>query len=92
MDTAANPGSSWLFPEFSPGQPIQARNLAERPAHLGVTRLGRLAALKQLVSDVPAPVLGELIGYSPRIVARHAVDQAIDWNNYAGLKARDGQN
>jgi hypothetical protein len=37
-------------------------------------------------------VLGELIGYSPRIVARHAVDPAIDWNNYAGLKARDGQN
>ena len=65
--------------------------MAERLAHLGVTGLGRLAALKQLVSDVPAPVLGELIGDSPRIVARHAVDQAIDWNNYAGLKARDGQ-
>ncbi len=92
MGTAANPDSSWLLPGFSPGQPIQARHLAERLARLGVTRLGRLAAVKQLVSDVPAPVLGELIGYSPRIVARHAVDQAIDWNNYAGLKARDGQN
>ena len=91
MDTAAHPGSPWLFPGFSPGQPIQARNLAERLARVGVTRLGRLGALKQLVSDVPAPVLGELIGYSPRIVAKHSVDQAIDWNNYAGLKARDGQ-
>jgi len=58
MDTGANPDSSWLFPGLSPGQPIQARNLAERLAHLGVTRLRRLAALKQLVSDVPAPVLG----------------------------------
>jgi hypothetical protein len=47
-------------------QPIQARNLAERLAQHGVTRLGRLGALKQLVCDVPAPVLGELIGYSPR--------------------------
>ena len=68
------------------------RSARNGPRTVDGTGLGRLAALKQLVTDVPAPVLGELIGYSPRIVAKHTVDQAIDWNNYVGLKARDGQN
>jgi hypothetical protein len=89
MDTAANPASPWLFPGYTPGQPIQARELARRLAMIHLTRLGRLGALKQLVAEVPAPVLGELIGYKPRIVAKHAMDQAVDWNAYAALKARD---
>ena len=62
------------------------RSARNGPRTVDGTGLGRLAALKQLVTDVPAPVLGELIGYSPRIVARHAVDQASTGTTTPGSK------
>lgn len=89
MTTAANLTSPWLFPGRAPSQAVQAEQLAERLARLGITRLGRLAALNSLVAEVPAPVLGQLIGYSPTIIAAHASAQAVDWASYAALKSRD---
>ncbi len=37
----------------------------------------------------PHSCSANLSATAPGIVAKHTVDQAIDWNNYAGLKARD---
>jgi len=89
MTSAANLTSPWLFPGRAPCQAVQAEQLAERLARLGITLLGRLAALNSLVSQVPAPVLGQLIGYSPTIIAAHALAQGVDWASYAALKSRD---
>jgi len=50
---------------------------------------GRLGALNGLVADIPAPVLGQLIGYSPNIIAEHARTQGVDWATYAALKSRE---
>ena len=87
--TASNPDSPWLFPGRAPGQAIQAEQLGERLARIGISRLGRLAALNHLVAEIPAPVLAKLIGYSPNQVAQHAVNQRVDWARYAALKARE---
>lgn len=88
MTSAANLTSPWLFPGRAPAQAVQAEHLAERLSRLGITRVGRLAALKDLVAQVPAPVLGQLIGYGPTIIAQHASAQAVDWASYAALKSR----
>ena len=89
MATAANPTSPWLFPGRAPTQAVQAEQPAERLARLGISRVGRLAALNSLVAQVPGPVLGQLIGYSATIIAQHASAQGVDWASYAALKSRE---
>lgn len=88
IGTAANPTSPWLFPGRAPAQAVQAEQLAERLARLGISRIGRLAALHNLVAQVPGPVLGPLIGYGATVIAQHASAQGVDWNSYAALKSR----
>jgi hypothetical protein len=89
LATMHNPTSPWLFPGRAAGQPIQAEQLGERLARLGVTRGGRLSALNGLVAEIPAPILGQLIGYSPNIIAEHARSQGVEWAAYAALKSRE---
>lgn len=86
--TVHNPTSQWLFPGRAAGHAIQAEQLGERLARLGISRLGRLGALNGLVAEIPAPILGQLIGYSPNIIAEHARAQGTDWASYAALKSR----
>jgi hypothetical protein len=88
LATMHNPTSPWMFPGRAAGHPIQAEQLGERLARLGITRFGRLSALNGLVADIPAPILGQLIGYSPNIIADHARAQGADWAAYAALKSR----
>jgi hypothetical protein len=87
--TISNPTSPWLFPGRAAAHPIQAEQLGERLARLGITRSGRLSALNSLVADIPAPILCQLIGYSPNIIAEHARAQGVNWASYAALKSRD---
>jgi hypothetical protein len=87
--TMHNPTSPWLFPGRAAGHPIQAEQLGERLARLRINSVGRLGALNGLVADIPAPILGQLIGYSPNIIAEHARAQGVDWANYAALKSRE---
>ena len=56
---------------------------------LGLLVAQRLVAAGQDVVDVPAPILGQLIGYSPNIIAEHARAQGTDWAAYAALKSRE---
>lgn len=88
MATAANPTSPWLFPGQAPGQHLRPEQLSHRLVRLGVTTAGRQAAMRQLVADVPAPLLAKAIGYHPQTTARRAAEQGTDWAAYAALKAR----
>lgn len=87
--TMHNPTSRWLFPGRAAGHPIQAEQLGERLARLQINSRGRVGALNGLVADIPAPILGQLIGYSPNIIAEHARAQGVDWAAYAALKSRE---
>jgi hypothetical protein len=87
MGTAANPASPWLFPGRLPGQPITAKQLLGRLRTLGITRAARTAAFDQLLRDIPAPVLADLVGCNPRFATERASALATDWATYAALRA-----
>jgi hypothetical protein len=89
MRTAANPQSVWLFPGRSAGQPIRAGHLSRRLTAIGVGRTARVAAFHQLVREIPAPVVAELLGYNPRVAAARAAELAVDWAAYATIKVRE---
>lgn len=89
MATAANPASPWLFPGRWPGQPIRTDHLRKRLLRLGITSRSRVGAFRNLVSDVPAPVLAKALGYHPQTAARRAAEMGTDWANYAALKSRE---
>jgi hypothetical protein len=89
MRTAANPQSVWLFPGRSAGQPITASHLSRRLTAIGVDRLARVAAFHQLVMEIPAPVVAELLGYNPKVAAARAAELAVDWADYATMKLRE---
>jgi hypothetical protein len=53
-------------------------------ADLGVPALaGRTAALRQLVLQVPAPVVAQALGYHHRTTTRVATEAGTPWVRYA---------
>lgn len=78
---AANP---WLFPGYRPGEHLHPNTLMDRLRWLGIDLLGaRNAALRELVTQVPPPVVAEMLGYSDQIVIRHASAVSAQWDRYA---------
>ncbi len=78
---AANP---WLFPGYRPGEHLHPNTLMDRLRSLGINLLGaRNAALRELVTQVPPPVVAEMLGYSDQIVIRHASAVSAQWDRYA---------
>ena len=64
----ANHGSDWLFPGRHPGQPAAYRPMAAQLREHGLPlRTARISALRQLVLQVPAPVIAE----RPRLPPHH---------------------
>jgi hypothetical protein len=79
-----NRGSDWLFPSSRGGRHAHAGTLMDRLRSLGINRLGaRTRALRDLVSEVPAPVLSGLLGYSDQGTNRHAAAIAAPMARYA---------
>jgi hypothetical protein len=88
MGTAANPTSPWLLPGRHPNRPITISRLRARLRNLGITRTSRVAAFNELLRQIPAPVLADLVGCHPGFAAERAAVLACDWANYAAVKAR----
>ncbi|WP_406276673.1 hypothetical protein OH799_06305 [Nocardia sp. NBC_00881] len=88
MGTAANPTSPWLLPGQRPNRPITTSRLRNRLRGLGITGTSRVAAFNELLREIPAPVLADLVGCHPRFAAERASALATDWANYAAIRAR----
>jgi hypothetical protein len=88
MSTAANPVSAWLLPGQRPNRPITTTRLRERLRRLGITGTGRVAAFNELLREIPAPVLADLVGCNPKFAAERASLLATDWANYAAIRTR----
>jgi hypothetical protein len=88
MGTAANPSSPWLFPGQRPNRPISTTRIRERLRRLGITGAGRVAAFNELLREIPAPVLADLVGCNPKFAAERASLLATDWANYAAIRTR----
>ncbi|MGH2909079.1 MAG: hypothetical protein ACRDK8_07275 [Solirubrobacteraceae bacterium] len=81
--------TGWLFPGGSPGRHLNTENIRYQLVALGMKPYeGRKAALFQLAADMPAPVLGELIGISHNNASDWARLAARDWRSYIAGRAR----
>ena len=82
--------SPWLFPGHHPGRPITPSRLGDRLTPLGIdARAGRRAALLQLGSQLPAPVLADALGITATTATDWVKAAGGDWANYAADTARD---
>ena len=84
MNTATNRESRWLFPGRRTGQPIHPETLSATVRHLGVPNVAaRMAALRQLVLEMPAPVIADALDYHYTTTTRLAAQTGGVWTRYA---------
>jgi ribosomal protein S14 len=78
--------SRWLFPGRRPGQPLSYISLSQGLRDLGVPlRLARVAAIRQLALQAPAPVIAQALGFHHTTTHRQTIHAAGIWNRYAAL-------
>ena len=76
-------GTPWLFPSIRPGRHIDPQAIMQRLRALGVNLLGsRNTALQELVSEIPAPLVAEMLGYSDQVTQKHAAEAGTTWSRY----------
>lgn len=75
--------AAWLFLGRRAGQPLTAATMAPLIRDLGITTVpGRLAALRQLVLQAPAPVVAQAPGFH-HTTQRHHAAAGGTWNRYS---------
>lgn len=81
----ANHASGWLFPGRHAGQPADYRSMAAQLRDHGLPlRTARISALRQLVLQVPAPVIAGALGFHHTTTTRQHVNAGATWSRYAG--------
>jgi hypothetical protein len=84
MRTANTSGNQWLFPSTRAGQHLHPQSIMARLRGIGIDLLGaRNAALRDLVRQVPAPIIATQLGYSHQVTLRHAALAAEPMSQYA---------
>ena len=82
-NTATNAQQRWLFPGRNAGQPIHCIALRKKLASIGIPRSTRVAALRQLVLQVPAAVVATALGFHYKTTERQNRSASGVWNRYA---------
>ncbi len=76
-------GDQWLFTGRSPGQHVSYRTMRDHLRALGLPlRLARVGAVRQLIHDVPAPVLAAALGFHHTTTNRQVRNAGGTWNRY----------
>lgn len=84
MATATNPDSRWLFPGRRAGQPMQPEGIRVLLRRLDVpAQRARATAIRQLVLQMPAPVVAQALGYHHNSTTRIAAESGSPWSGYA---------
>jgi len=84
----AHAGGAWLLPGAKPGTHISSERIRRRLRQLGIRpESSRPAALLGLAASVPAPILGELLGYCDDTANHWRRAAAGDWARYASLRS-----
>ena len=79
----------WLFPGRQAGQPQHPEHLRRRLKALAINcRAQRSAALMQLAAEVPAAILADTLGITPRTAVRWAAEAGGNWTTYAAQRTR----
>ena len=89
LRTANTEGSPWLFPGYRAGRHLHIQSIMDRLRAIGIDLLGaRNAALRDLVRQVPAPIVASQLGYSHQVTQRHAELAAEPMSRYTAVKSR----
>ena len=76
----------WLL--LRPGQPLSYVSLSHGLRDLGIPlRLARVAAIRQLALQAPAPVIAEALGFHHTTTHRQTIHACGIWNRYAAPRA-----
>ena len=87
----ASSTSRWLFPGRRPGQPLSYISLSQGLRDLGVPlRLARVAAIRQLALQAPAPVIADALGFHHTTTQRQTIHAGGIWNRYAAPRPAPG--
>jgi hypothetical protein len=79
----ANHASRWLFAGRHAGQPVAYRSMLIQLRDLGLPmRTARISALRQLVLQVPAPVIAYALGFHYTTTTRQHVNTGAPWSQY----------
>jgi hypothetical protein len=71
----------------SRGRHLATENIRKRLVSCGIHPFdARTAAMFQLATEIPTPILGELLGLSPTTATRWATLAARDWSQYAAMR------
>lgn len=74
----------WLFPGRHAGQPLNYTSLSRGLRHLGIPmRRARVAAIRQLALQAPAPVIADALGFHNTTTQRQTIHAGGIWNRYA---------
>jgi hypothetical protein len=80
---AATTPSKWLFPGRHPGQHILDNRLRTSLKKHGITaRANRNVALIDLASEMPTPMIADVLGFNPRTTRRWNKLGQGDWTSY----------
>lgn len=72
------------------GQPASYRGMLTQLRDLGLPmRTARIAALRQLVLAVPAPVIAGALGFHHTTTTRQHIKAGATWSQYAANRDRD---
>src|SRR4051794_28095377 len=71
------------FPGRRAGHPMNPDALAAVVHQVGVTNAGRGAAIRQHLSEMPAPVVADALSYHYKTTARIAAESGSSWSRYA---------
>jgi hypothetical protein len=73
-----------VFPSRHPGKHMHTRSIMNRLREVGINVLGaRNSALRNLIAEMPPPVVAKLLGFSDTCTQRHAELAAQPWARYA---------
>jgi hypothetical protein len=88
LRTGNSGDSECLFPSTRAGRHLDPQTIMHRVRRSGVDLLGsRNAALRELVRQVPPPIVATQLGYSHQVTIRHAELAAEPMSRYAAEKA-----
>ncbi len=83
-----NHNSDYLFPGANAGTHMRPGTIHIKIRTAGIPILdARNAALKQLVTDCPPPLVAEMLGYSYQVTDIHATRAGSPWQSYANLRS-----
>jgi hypothetical protein len=79
----ASRNGRWLVPGGIPGNALATENIRSQLVERGIKpHNSRKAALFQLATEVPTPILADLLGVSIKTATNWASLAARDWNTY----------